>query len=920
MMNVMTQELSQVKSEMSKGLRGLGVSLVAMTCALTPARAADPHWSSGTERVVLENGLTVLLLRRGDLPIVSVQALYRVGSRNEWPGVTGGAHYLEHMAFRSTDGIAKEDLTNQVLRWGGRWNGYTSYDQTVYGSHAPSVHLDWLLLLERERMTRVRFAPDEVERERTSVIAELRQYENSPSYVLSEHRLRRAALVAHPYGSPIMGWLSDLQSVTPADLERFYRDFYAPNNLILAIVGQFDRQNALSLVRKHFGALPGNGRSTKIRTTEPSQHGLRRVTTTGPGSSVYVEATVHAPAASDEAFATLLVLDGVLAGGKAPGRGTARPGSRLHRALVETGLAYSVTTDVEASEYPGLYSVGVTAAAGADPGRIESAIFAALDAVGQEITPAEMTASQAQVVAALTFAADSNRAMANLLSVYEELGSFTLLEEIPRRVAAQTARQVAMFAGARLALRRRSVGVFTPGPAAAGPERLEPSLDVPESGVVPRLPSQVPPPVAPLEVPFFPSPEMLRLSNGLAVSVLPMSGQVVHLRIRIAAASVDEPHGLDGVALLTARLLQAGTRGPATPPTRALASQNVRLLQSAYGDDDDPAANRNYVEIAATMLAGQLERVAPLLADLVMQPVFPEDAFTRAVADLGNARSAHGDDSEWRAGMAAWERLFPPEHPYGRAPQGTSASLARIRREDVLAFHRLHYRPERIVVAVAGGVEPGARQMLERAFSRRPPAPAAMPAGLDVVAPVSPREGGRVQVSMPHKEQASIAVLLPGVARRDPDYVALVALNYLLGETGYAGRLGEVLVDTGLSYSVYASVLADRGPGPVSVSTNAVNSQEAVRRILAVLDRFARGGVTDAHVREAQGFLLGRLLFRFETPAAATETMAGLLIAGDEGDLNQFATRVLRLTAPELSKIAARYYDPSRAVVAVAGR
>jgi zinc protease len=271
------------------------------------------------KRVTLENGLTVLMLQRGTLPIVSVEALYKVGSRNEWPGITGAAHYIEHMAFRRTERINKGDLTNQVLRWGGRWGGYTSYDQTVYNAHAPSLYLDWLIFMERQRLQHVLFDAESVELERTSVISELRQYENSPSYTMAEHRLRRAAMVAHPYGSPIMGWVSDLQSVTPADLQRFYRDYYAANNLVLAIVGRFDEEEALALVRKHFGNAPGDGRPTRLRTGEPEQTGARRVVHRGPGSASHLELLVHAPAVSDARYPALLVLDAVLAGGK--GRG-----------------------------------------------------------------------------------------------------------------------------------------------------------------------------------------------------------------------------------------------------------------------------------------------------------------------------------------------------------------------------------------------------------------------------------------------------------------------------------------------------------------------------------------------------------------------------------------------------------------------
>ncbi len=170
------------------------------------------------------------------------------------------------------------------------------------------------------------------------------------------------------------------------------------------------------------------------------------------------------------------------------------------------------------------------------------------------------------------------------------------------------------------------------------------------------------------------------------------------------------------------------------------------------------------------------------------------------------------------------------------------------------------------------------------------------------------------------KEQASIAVGLPGVARRDEDFAPLAVLNYLLGETGYAGRLGERLVDTGLAYAVYSSMLADLAAGPILITTDAVRAHEAVDGIVATLDEFAKAGVTEAELREAQGFLLGRILFRFESAQSATAALADLGYFGDGTSPQAFAQRVLGLTRAEVSAAARRYYDSSRAVIVVAGR
>ena len=156
----------------------------------------------------------------------------------------------------------------------------------MYASAVPNEHLEWVIYLESQRMRHVRFDEAAVDLERTSVISEEQQYRNSPAYVLDEHVLRRAALVAHPYGSPIMGRMSDLLGVTAPDLERLYREHYAPNNAILAIVGRFDETAAIALVRKYLrrdagrraldGAAHRRARSARPAPRDDARVGRRR--------------------------------------------------------------------------------------------------------------------------------------------------------------------------------------------------------------------------------------------------------------------------------------------------------------------------------------------------------------------------------------------------------------------------------------------------------------------------------------------------------------------------------------------------------------------------------------------------------------------------------------------------------------------
>ena len=399
-------------------------------------------------------------------------------------------------------------------------------------------------------------------------------------------------------------------------------------------------------------------------------------------------------------------------------------------------------------------------------------------------------------------------------------------------------------------------------------------------------------------------------------------GESVHMRVRIAAGSRFDPPGREGAALMASRILGGGHRGG----LRDLEKREVRLSLSA-ADDDGPFTMRNIVELSANLLPEDLDAVANAVVPALATAAFRAADVDRMRETIVGELASQQDDSRWRANRAVFDNLYDPSALYGRAAEGTGESMARITAADLSAFHATYYRPERTVVAIAGPLDPNtAVDRVAGVFGAWRPVSATAatdePSGGRAPSPErgAPTPEPRLIHVPLEKEQASLAVGLPGVARNDEDYAALAALNYLLGETGYAGRLGEQLVDTGLAYAVYASVLADRAAGPIMITTDAVRAREAVARITATLGEFAKQGVSETELREAKGFLLGRLLFRYESAASTTAALADLAYFGEAASPGEFAKRVLALTPESVSAAARQYYDPSRAVVVVAGR
>jgi len=421
-----------------------------------------------------DNGLKVLIQEEHTAPLASVWCWYKVGSKDERPGLTGISHWCEHMNFKGTANIPRDQVKGIIEQYGGTWNGYTWIDQTTYLETATRDALDRMLFIESERMASCLYHPDDCESERTVIISELQGGENDPDQLLDQE-LTATAFKAHTYGHPTIGWLPDLQTMTRDDLYGYYRRYYVPNNATLVIVGDVETDEALRRVNHYFGGIQPGTTPSRIVTLEPEQTGERRLTIRKEGTTAYLKVGFHAPSVTDPGFFPMLILDAVLTGAKGlnlwssfrvppPQRST-----RLYRALVERGLASSVTGALVPTAQPFLYSVSVTATDGVALGSAESELIEALDRVCRDgITDAELTKAKAQLRARLVFDSDSVTNIAHQLGYFETIASVDIFTAAPSRIAAVTLEDVAAVARRVFSSSNRTVGWFDPLPLGSG--------------------------------------------------------------------------------------------------------------------------------------------------------------------------------------------------------------------------------------------------------------------------------------------------------------------------------------------------------------------------------------------------------------------------------------------------------------------
>lgn len=418
-------------------------------------------------REVLANGLTVIVHEVHTAPLVSVWAWYRVGSGDEPLGLTGVSHWVEHMNFKGTERISRDQMKGIVERFGGMWNGYTWIDQTTYLETASAAALDQMLFIEAQRMSASLFDPDECEAERTVVISELQGGENDPDQLL-DNEVAAAALRVHPYGHPTIGWLQDLQSMTRDDLYRHYRRYYVPRNATLVVVGDVETDDVLRRVEREFGSIEGSPVERYQRPPEPPQLGERRVLIERPGTTGYVKIAYRAPAASDPGFFPMLVLDAILTGAKGLSlwgglHGAPQRKSRLYTALVEEGLASVVSGALLPTVDPYLYTLAFTAADGVPLDLIEEVALGEIDRiVRMGVTPEETARAKRQLRAQFVFENDGVTSIAHQLGYFETIAGPTYFESIEGAIESVTADQVAAVARERLRQDARTVGWFRP--------------------------------------------------------------------------------------------------------------------------------------------------------------------------------------------------------------------------------------------------------------------------------------------------------------------------------------------------------------------------------------------------------------------------------------------------------------------------
>ncbi|MBV6403138.1 MAG: putative zinc protease [Anaerolineales bacterium] len=413
----------------------------------------------------LSNGLKVFLKEIHTAPIISSWLWYRVGSRDEVQGKTGISHWVEHMQFKGTPQFPANMLDKAISREGGAWNAMTYLDWTAYFETMPADKIDLGLRLEADRMTNSQFDPNEVASERTVIISEREGGENEPLFMLGE-AVQQTAFRVHPYHHEVIGDMADLRAMTRDDLYNHYREFYAPNNAVMAVAGDFETDKMLARIRELYEPIPAGKAPARVARPELPQNGEVRLSVEGPGSTSYVQACYRFPAASHPDFFPLTVLDSLLAGPSNLNMfsgGISNKTSRLYRALVDKEFAVSVHGGAQATVDPFLYGITVTI----HPKRKPEEALVALDkeikrVQDEKVSKEEIVRAIKQARALFAYGSENITNQAFWMGYAEMFANYNWFQTYLDKLAKVTAKDIQRVANEYFKPQSRVVGTYVP--------------------------------------------------------------------------------------------------------------------------------------------------------------------------------------------------------------------------------------------------------------------------------------------------------------------------------------------------------------------------------------------------------------------------------------------------------------------------
>jgi zinc protease len=885
---------------------------IIIFCFAGAALAADlPRKSVSIEGITewqLANGLKLLTLPDPGADTINVHIVYLVGSRHEGYGEKGMAHLLEHLLFKGSK--RHPNLKEEFTARGARWNGTTSNDRTNYFQTLPAsdANLDWAIGMEADRMVNSFVAKKDLDSEMTVVRNEFEMGENRPGSVLFQ-RMQQLAFPWHNYGNPIIGSRTDIERVPIDKLQAFYRTWYQPDNAVLIVSGRIDEARVVSLVGKHFGRLPRPARTLPAYyTDEPTQDGERRVILRRVGDNQLVSTLYRVPAGSHPDYPAIDVLVRLLGD---------VPAGRLHRALVQQGLASASWGAERAMHDPGYVYFGAQLEREAKLEPARDKLIEVVEGVKQEkVQAAEVERARTALLNEYEKVSLDTGALVRSLSEFIAIGDWRLFFLYRDRLRKVTVEDVQRVAEAYLKPANRVLGEFVPD---ASPARAEipPTPDLQSALAGFKGGESVK-----FGEAFDPSPQNIQkrisirqLANGIRAALLPKQtrGSVVVATLTLHWGDEQSRMNRETACSLAGSMLERGTK----KRSRAELKEAFEKLNASVAIGGEGAS----IEVRGANLIPALR----LVAEVLREPAFSREEFDQLKRAALTAAENQRNEPSGLAGVRLARHLYayPAGHPhYTPTVDERIGWLRAVKLEDAVACYRDLFGATDADFVAVGDFDPAALgAVVEELFgSWKTPRPFQR-----VPSHHFERPGFEDLLVTPDKANAALRGGMNIPMRDDhPDFPALVLANHLLGGSSTARVPARVREKEGLSYSTYTTFTSSPLDEAASFRVSAIFAPQNRARVESAireeLQRAVRDGFSAAEVEAGRKSVLeARRLARSQDRALASRIGHYLFVKRTFAWDIEFEAKIAALTADQVNAALRRHIDPAKLAMVVAG-
>ena len=873
----------------------------AVACFVAGWTGAATAQPADVTRATLDNGLRIVIVRDTLAPVVTTEINYLVGSDEAPAGFPGTAHALEHMMFRGSPGLSKDQLAAISANMGGSFNADTTQSVTQYFFNTPAQDLGVALRTEAMRMRGLDLSESEWAKERGAIEQEVSRDLSSPEYKFYS-QLQAQLFAGTPYEHTPLGTRESFDKTTAAMLRNFHERWYAPNNALLVIAGNVDPAATLAQVKTQFGSIPRKALPERPRFSfTPVTTDTLQLKTDSPYGSVYMAYRMPGLLSSDRA--TALVLSRALASQRGPLYGMGMDGTALYggfslNAMPQAGIGMAV----------GIF------ARGADPQPVLSSMRAILsEAAIKGIDPALVEAAKRKVIAGLEFEKNSVSGLANGWSQALAFDGLDSPDAMKEAIESVTPARVDALAKASFDPDHAITAILTPESSdrpvsSKGFGGAESFSAAPSKPVA--LPEWALEAFSKLEVPKSSlAPVSYVLPNGLRLVVQPESiSDTVEVFGRVRTnADLQAPEGQSGVADVLDGLFAYG-------------STDLNRLQLQRALDEISATARAGTSFSLSAPAARFAQGMALLAANELHPALPQEAF--AVVQRQQAGFVAGEiqSPDFLAQIGMDRLLLPARDPALR--YATPEQLQALTLDQVKRYYAQTFRPDMTTIVVVGKVDPEqAKAVVEREFGAWQ---AAGPRPDVEYGAVPPNPGGQLQVPDASALQDSVQMTQTiGVTRDDPTRYALNLGNEVLGGGFYASRLYRDLRDTtGLVYTVSTGFdfSKHRSTYTVGYGCDPKNVAAASSVIVRDLKQMQAEPIAEDDLRRAKSILLRQIALSEASFGAIGGQL--LTLASEDRPLDSLtiaARHYVELTARDVQEAYARNIRPGDFVTAVKG-